>query len=35
MEPINPPSKQKAYILVCAYYVTKWVESKSLPRENE
>jgi len=24
--PINPPSKGKKHILVCTYYVTKWVE---------
>jgi len=28
---INQPSKQKRYILVCIYHVTKWVEAKELP----
>lgn len=33
--PINPPSRQKRYILVCIDYVSKWVEAKSLPFATE
>ena len=28
--PINPPSKNKEYILVCIDYVTKWVKVVAL-----
>jgi len=27
---INPPSKQKSYIIVCTNYLTKWVETKAI-----
>jgi transposase InsO family protein len=33
--PLNPPSHQKAYILVCTDYVTKWVEARVVTRETE
>jgi len=33
--PINPPSSQRVYILVCIDYMTKWVEAKALFRANE
>jgi len=28
--PTNPPSRQKWYILVCIYYVTKGVEAREI-----
>eukprot|EP00253_Pinus_taeda_P027085 PITA_27085 len=33
--PIDPPSNQRVYILVCTDYMTKWVEAKALIRANE
>ena len=33
--PINPPSNQRVYILVCKDYMTKWVEAKALIKANE
>jgi len=33
--PINPPSNQRVYILVCTDYMTKWVEAKTLIKANE
>eukprot|EP00253_Pinus_taeda_P031454 PITA_31454 len=33
--PINPPSKQREYIIVCTDYLTKWVETKVIKLEKE
>ena len=33
--PINPPSKQKSYIIVCMDYITKWVETKVIKAARE
>ena len=33
--PINPPSKQKVYILVCIDSMTKWVEAVALVKAND
>ncbi len=30
IRPIDPPSKQKQYIIVCIDYLTKWVEAKAI-----
>eukprot|EP00253_Pinus_taeda_P006581 PITA_06581 len=35
VDPINPPSNQRTYILVATDYVTKWVEAESLPKATE
>ncbi len=28
--PINPPSRQRSYIIVCTDYLTKWAETKAI-----
>ena len=32
---INPPSKQKHYIIVCTNYLTKWAETKAIKAATE
>jgi len=33
--PINPPSKQKQYIIVCTNYMTKWAKKKAIKAATE
>ena len=33
--PIDPPSKQKQYIIVCTYYLTKWADTKAIKEATE
>ena len=33
--PIDPPSKQKQYIIVCTGYLIKWFEAKAIKVEPE
>eukprot|EP00253_Pinus_taeda_P035854 PITA_35854 len=33
--PINPPSRQKSYIIVCTDYLTKWAETKAIKAATE
>lgn len=33
--PIDPPSNQKKYIIVCTDYLTKWVETKAIKAVTE
>eukprot|EP00253_Pinus_taeda_P030312 PITA_30312 len=33
--PVNPPSKQKQYIIMCTYYLTKWAETKAIKATTE
>ena len=33
--PINPPSKQRSYIIVCTDYLTKWAETKAIKAAKE
>eukprot|EP00253_Pinus_taeda_P002875 PITA_02875 len=33
--PINPPSRQRSYIIVCTDYLTKWAETKAIKATTE
>eukprot|EP00253_Pinus_taeda_P023992 PITA_23992 len=33
--PINPPSKQRSYVIVCTDYLTKWAETKAIKAATE
>eukprot|EP00253_Pinus_taeda_P016401 PITA_16401 len=33
--PINPPSRQRSYIIVCIDYLTKWAETKAIKAMTE
>ena len=33
--PINPPSRQRSYIIVCTDYLTKWAETKAIKAATE
>eukprot|EP00253_Pinus_taeda_P017976 PITA_17976 len=33
--PINPPSKQRSYIIMCIDYLTKWAETKAIKAATE
>eukprot|EP00253_Pinus_taeda_P021739 PITA_21739 len=33
--PMNPPSKQRSYIIVCTDYLTKWAETKAIKATKE
>ena len=35
VDPFNPKSNQKSYILVATDYMTKWVEAVALPNETK
>ena len=33
--PIDPPSNVKSYVLVCTYYLTKWVEVQAMKNSQD